>query len=215
MKPIPVRLSSFLVFSFIVGLAVQVVAPTAFATEARAKSIYKICAPCHGNNGEGKAELAAPSVAGLPEWYIAAQLKKFRDGVRGKHPKDAAGMRMRPLVRTIPNEDDVATIAKYVSEMKRPDSPRTIFGNVAAGEESYKVCVACHGADGAGNKDLNAPPLRGANDWYLLTQLKNFKGKVRAGNPATDPVGATMAPMAAILDEDAMKNVVTYINALK
>jgi cytochrome c553 len=215
MKLIPVRLSGFLVFSIVVGLAMQVVAPAASATEARAKAIYKICAPCHGDQAEGKPELSAPSIAGLPEWYLNAQIKKFREGVRGKHPKDEAGMRMRPLARTIPKEEDVGIVVKYVSEMKRPDSPRTIFGNVAAGEETYKVCIACHGADGAGNKDLNAPPIRGANDWYLLTQLKNFKNKVRAGNPATDPTGATMAPMAAILDDEAMKNVVTYINALK
>lgn len=211
MKLIPVRL---FVVSMVVGIAMQVLAPTAFA-DARAKSIYKICAPCHGDQAEGKPELAAPMIAGLPEWYINAQLKKFRDGVRGKHPKDEAGMRMRPLARTIPTEGDVAAVAKYVSEMKRPDVPRTIFGNVAAGEETYKVCLACHGADGAGNRELNSPPIRGANDWYLLTQLKNFKNKVRAGDPSTDPIGATMAPMAAILDEEAMKNVVTYINALK
>lgn len=215
MKQILVRFSGLVVFSIAVCISLQVVAPTAEATEARAKSIYKVCAPCHGNNAEGKPELAAPSVAGLPEWYIYAQLKKFQGGVRGKHPKDAAGMRMRPLTRTVPKEEDLAAVAKYVSEMKRPDSPRTIFGNVAAGEETYKVCAACHGADGAGNKDLNAPPIRGANDWYLLTQLKNFKNKVRAGDPTIDPSGATMAPMAAILDEEAMKNVVTYINALK
>jgi cytochrome c553 len=212
MKPIPVRL---FVVSMIVGLALHLVAPTANASEARAKSLYKTCAPCHGNQGEGKAELAAPAIAGLPEWYMNAQLKKFRDGVRGKHPKDVAGQRMRPLIRSIVKEEDVAIVGKYVSEMKKPDLPRTVFGNVALGEEAYKVCIACHGVDGAGNKDLNAPPLRGMHDWYLLTQLKNFKNKVRAGDPTTDPIGATMAPMAAILDEEGMKNVVTYINALK
>jgi len=203
------------VVSFIVSLAMQVVVPDAFADQARAKSIYKICAPCHGNQGEGKAELEAPAIAGLPEWYLNSQLKNFRDGVRGKHPKDVAGMRMRPLARTIPREEDVAIVSTYVSGMKRPDLPRTVFGNVAMGEETYKVCIACHGANGEGMKELNSPPLRGAHDWYLLTQLKNFKNKVRAGDPATDPIGATMAPMAAILDEEAMKNVVTYINALK
>jgi cytochrome c553 len=212
MKLIPVRL---FVVSMIVGLASQLAAPTASADEARAKSVYKICAPCHGNQGEGKAELGAPAVAGLPEWYIDAQLKKFRAGIRGRHPKDVAGQRMRPLVRTIPKEEDIAIVSKYVAAMKQPDLPRTVFGNVALGEEAYKVCIACHGADGAGNKDLNAPPLRGMHDWYLLTQLKNFKSRVRAGDPTTDPIGSSMTGMAALLDEEGMKNVVTYINALK
>jgi cytochrome c553 len=187
----------------------------AFADNGRARSVYKTCAPCHGNNGEGKPEVAAPSIAGLPEWYIQAQLEKFRAGVRGTHPKDEAGMRMRPLSRTLTRAEDVQLVSAYVAEMKHVDSPRTITGNVVKGEEQYKVCIACHGADAGGNKDLNAPPLKGANDWYLYTQLKNFKNKIRAGNPATDPTGATMAPMAALLDDAGMKDVVSYINALK
>ena len=43
-------------------------------------------------------------------------------------------------------------------------------------------CPSCGAKrDGAGNRELNSPPIRGANDWYLLTQLKNFKNKVRTG----------------------------------
>ena len=36
---------------------------------------------------------------------------------------------------------------------------------------------------------LFAPPLRGASDWYLLTQLKNFKAGIRGADPA-DQTGA-------------------------
>lgn len=188
---------------------------TAAADEARARSLYKICTPCHGTAGEGNQTLAAPAIAGMPEWYINNQLVKFRAGARGKHPKDSAGMRMGPLSRSIPTEADVKTISAYVAGFKKANISRTITGNVVKGETAYAVCSACHGADGAGNKDLNAPPLRGMNDWYLLTQLNNFKHKIRAGDPATDPIGAGMAPMAALLDEEGMKDVITYINALK
>lgn len=187
----------------------------AYANATRARAVYKTCAPCHGDNGEGKAEIAAPAIAGLPEWYLKAQLEKFRAGVRGLHPKDDAGQRMRPLSRTLTREEDVQIVSAYVAEMKRTPTARTVHGNVVKGEEAYKVCIACHGADAAGNKDLNAPPLKGINDWYMLTQLKNFKNKVRGANPSIDATGATMAPMAAILDDESMKDVVTYINALQ
>lgn len=190
-------------------------AGTAAANDARAKSLYKVCAPCHGDQAEGNEVLAAPAIAGMPEWYINNQLDKFRSGVRGKHPKDLAGMRMRPLSRTLNTEEDVRMVAGYVAGLKKVDVKRTIHGNVVKGETAFAVCSSCHGADGAGNKDLNAPPLRGLNDWYLLTQLKNFKAKIRAGDPAVDPIGAGMAPMAAMLDEEGMKDIVTYINALK
>lgn len=201
--------------ALIVTVAALAGSGDALADSSRARSVYKTCAPCHGNNGEGKPEVAAPAIAGLPEWYINAQLEKFRAGVRGLHPRDEAGMRMRPLARTLTRTEDVQLVSAYVAEMKKVDTPRTISGNVVKGEEQYKVCIACHGADGNGMKELNAPPLKGANDWYLYTQLKNFKNKVRAGNPATDPTGATMAPMAALLDDQGMKDVISYINALK
>ena len=50
-----------------------------------------VCATCHGAKGEGNAQLKAPSIASLPEWYVREQLTKFRTGMRGVHAKDTAG----------------------------------------------------------------------------------------------------------------------------
>jgi cytochrome c553 len=61
---------------------------------------------------------------------------------------------------------------------------------------------------------MNAPPIAGASDWYLLAQLKKFKAGVRGANPA-DVTGGTMRPMAMTLaDEQAMKNVIAHISTL-
>jgi cytochrome c553 len=62
---------------------------------------------------------------------------------------------------------------------------------------------------------MGAPPLVTASDWYLLTQLKNFKHGVRGANAAADVSGAMMMPMAAPLDEQAMKDVIAYIQTLR
>ncbi len=43
------------------------------------------CAPCHGAQGTGNTDIEAPSIGGLPEWYVQGQLVKFRDGLRGTH----------------------------------------------------------------------------------------------------------------------------------
>lgn len=185
-----------------------------FASD-RAEPIFKqLCAACHGAAGEGKQELAAPAIAGMAAWYVESQVNKFRNDMRGNHPDDLPGMRMRPMARTLKLDSDVKEVAEYVSKLKAVPSKPTITGNALKGEEQFQVCAACHGADAKGNQALNAPSLVGSNDWYLMTQLKNFKAKIRGGNPAKDPVAAGMQPMAAMLDDEGMRNVIAYINAL-
>ena len=53
------------------------------------------------------------------------------------------------------------------------------------------------------------------SDWYLVTQLKNFKQGVRGAHPQ-DMYGPQMALMSEILlDDQATNNLVAYINTLK
>ena len=53
------------------------------------------------------------------------------------------------------------------------------------------------------------------SDWYMVTQLKNFRKGVR-GAHAKDPYGPQMISMAAILTDDkSINDVVGYINTLK
>lgn len=183
--------------------------------EGRGERAYKLCTYCHGDQGEGRQDLAAPAIAGLPEWYLKAQLTKFNEGVRGLHPQDLGGLRMRPMARTLfANQNDIDAVSKYVSGLPRPQLKPTVRGRPIKGQAAYQVCVACHGENAQGNQALNAPPLVGNSDWYLVTQLKNFKAGIRAGDPAKDPTGATMRPMAVSLSPESMLDVVAYINML-
>jgi cytochrome c oxidase subunit 2 len=62
---------------------------------------------------------------------------------------------------------------------------------------------------------MNAPRLKGMSDWYLATQLKNFKHGVR-GAHAQDMYGPQMALLSAILpDDQAIDDLVAYIDTLK
>ena len=56
-------------------------------------------------------------------------------------------------------------------------------GDAAKGEALYEVCAACHGKDGAGSKELNAPRIAGLPTWYLERQLQNFKAGIRGADP--------------------------------
>jgi cytochrome c553 len=186
-----------------------------WANDQRGQAFFRLCSACHGNQGEGRIDLAAPAIASLPEWYVLTQLRKFRDGARGMHPQDSAGMRMRPMARSVPTEDDLQAVARYVASLAPHASPPTLAGDSARGQDQYLVCMACHGPDGRGNQQLMAPPLVATNDWYLFTQLQNFKHGVRGADPTKDVAGAMMRPMANSLDAQMMQDVIAYIQTLR
>jgi hypothetical protein len=53
------------------------------------------------------------------------------------------------------------------------------------------------------------------SDWYMVTQLNNFKHGIR-GSDRKDSYGPQMGAIAAMLDTEQMTtDVVTYINTLK
>jgi cytochrome c oxidase subunit II len=87
-------------------------------------------------------------------------------------------------------------------------------GDVTAGQAAYAVCSTCHGPQGEGNPQLNAPKLAGQAGWYLARQLQDFKLGIR-GTSEKDPYGKQMVAFAATLaDDTAIKNVVAYIDSL-
>jgi len=184
----------------------------AAADDARGRTLFNFCAQCHGSEGAGNPAIEAPSIAGLPAWYVDAQLKKFKSGGRGYHADDAGGLRMRPMATWLKTDADIAAVAAYVAALpaSRPE-PTLAGGDAARGEALYATCTACHGADAAGNEQLFSPPLRHASDWYLLAQLRKFQSGIRGANPA-DTTGALMRPFSLTLaDEQAMRDVVAYI----
>ena len=140
------------------------------------EDLYDGCVQCHGENGEGNQDLGAPAIAGLERWYIKAQLRKFKKSQRGWHIDDMAGKRMQPMAMAMDTDEKVDIIAAYVASLPRTNPAPTLEGgNPETGKIYFATCVQCHGADARGNIDEFGPPLAGASDWYLLTQLQNFK----------------------------------------
>jgi cytochrome c553 len=178
---------------------------------------FELCAQCHGPAAGGNRMANAPSIAGLPQWYLEGQLLKFKAGGRGLHFDDLTGMQMRPMAMSLATDDEIKTVSEHVAKLpaRTPAPTEAAKGDATKGQTAYAVCMACHGADGAGNEALKAPPLNLANDWYLVRSLQKFKAGIRGTNPA-DVAGATMRPMAATLvDDQAIKDVVAYIGTLK
>lgn len=181
---------------------------------ARGEVLYGNCVQCHGKDGGGSTLVQAPPIAGLPAWYVAAQVTHFQTGLRGAHPDDVEGLKMRPMSRTLKSAADVQVVAQYVESLPPVKTEATMGGDPAKGQAAFATCAACHGADGKGNPDLMAPKIAGQADWYIVRQLGKFKGGVRAYDP-TDSAGATMKGIAGTIpDEAAMRDLAAYIHTL-
>ena len=77
-----------------------------------------VCATCHGARFEGNPVIKAPPLAGRDDWYIAAQIRKFRAGIRGSAPGDAFGPVMQVNTRALAAEN-VDRVAAYVHALSR------------------------------------------------------------------------------------------------
>lgn len=181
----------------------------------RGAELFETCAPCHGEAGQGDPSIQAPAIAGLPQWYIEGQLQSFQAGWRGKHAEDLPGLRMRPMAVTLNREGDIPSVAEYVASLTAPFPSSTLHGNAGAGAAQYEqVCVACHGADGRGNELLRSPPIVQLHDWYLVQELQNFKSGARGAHPA-DTWGTTMRVNAVLLSDQAMQDLIAYVQTLR
>jgi cytochrome c553 len=199
----------------IAGLAGSCSRSSPEGSTARAREVYQLCAQCHGTDGAGNRALGAPAIAGLDAWYVEAQLFKFKQGVRGAHPDDAAGLRMRPMALSLRSDRDIKEVAAHVAQMPPNHAQPVVTGDAARGQTLWGTCAACHGQNGAGNRATAAPPLDRGSDWYQVAQLDKFKRGLRGAHP-DDTSGSVMRSIALTLeDEQAMNDVVTYITTLR
>lgn len=206
----------FLTLATLVALAVGGVVGVAGAQDMqRGEELFGLCSQCHGPDGGGNPVTLAPAIAGMPDWFVLSQLNAFRAGQRGMHPGDMGGMRMRPMSMSLRGEEDVKNVAAYVASLPTTDPERHVEGDASKGEATYgAICVSCHMPNGAGNKDLNFPPLNDTSDWYLKTQLEKYKAGIRGSDP-TNTNGIVMRSMSQTLtNEQAIDDVVAYIMTL-
>jgi cytochrome c oxidase subunit 2 len=123
---------------------------------------------------------------------------------------------MAPMAATLGDDAAIDHVIAYIKTLPDNPAPATVKGDPNNGRRLYvTTCGNCHSPDGRGIQATNAPGLKGMSDWYLVTQLKNFKQGIRGAHPQ-DMYGGQMALMAAILTDDrAVDDLVAYISTLK
>lgn len=118
---------------------------------------------------------------------------------------------MRGMVEVVEQSEFDGWLAEQptwseISSRKPPDPQ--------AGKQLYAPCVTCHGPQGQGNQQQNAPKLAGLDSWYVIRQLQKFKSGARGGNPE-DTYGQQMRAFANTLaDRAAMADVAAYIESM-
>lgn len=95
----------------------------------------------------------------------------------------------------------IALMAAVSSMASEPPPAAAAKPDVAKGEASAAVCIACHTADGSRGTPAN-PILAGQHPEYLVKQLEQFKKGERKN--------AIMQGMAATLSPDDMRNVAAF-----
>jgi cytochrome c oxidase subunit 2 len=93
--------------------------PTLAGDPVKGKAAYVTCLACHGEKAGGNEQLNAPSLAHQADWYLVAQINKFRAGLRGTHAKDATGAQMRPMAMTMPDEETIRHVVAYIRSLAR------------------------------------------------------------------------------------------------
>lgn len=195
--------------------------PTFAQTEAQiagdpaaGQALFATCTACHGDQAQGNKELNAPKLAGQAGWYLARQLKSFKQGVRGSHEKDVYAKQMIPFASMLADDTAVRNIVAYIGSLPDARPPASVMGNPERGKELYETCSSCHGAAGQGIWATNAPRLANMSDWYMARQLENFRQGIRGGHPQ-DFHGAQMASMArALRGDQAISDLLDYVHTL-
>lgn len=165
------------------------------------------CQPCHGAGGGGNPGYPALA-AGAWLWggTLADIQQTVTHGIRSADPDARTSAMPRFGADAMLKPDEIAAVADYVWA--------TFYGHptegkdVSAGAKIFADnCVACHGEQGQGNREMGAPKL--ASHVHLYGDTKEA-----ILNQVTLPRQGVMPNWGARLDTGTIKAVTLYVHAL-
>lgn len=159
-----------------------------------------VCIACHGMDGNSQLGMY-PSLAGQNARYIYLQLRDFKEG-RRKNPL------MSPMTVSL-NKQDMLDLADYFSRQKKqPSTFKTDPEKVEAGRAvaDAALCPMCHLGGFSGQNEI--PRVAGQQYEYVVTQLRNFRAKLRTND------GGNMTAYAKNLTDDQIEALAHYIASL-
>jgi cytochrome c553 len=129
------------------------------------------CARCHGEEAQGDAAHAIPSLAGQRFKYIVRQLANFSAVER-----DSDTMQRVLAHKTLKEPQTWVDIAVYLNNLPIRVPAGTGNGErIALGRGIFhEQCASCHHLDAHGDDEGFVPSLRNQQYSYLVTQLEKL-----------------------------------------
>lgn len=112
------------VATFVSATRSQIPPQTLVGDAANGALLYQSCAACHGATAEGNQSLGAPALRGLNDWYLARQLRSYRDGLRGKNSADTYGVQMAATAALLRDDRAIRDVVKYITNLPTEESHR-------------------------------------------------------------------------------------------
>ncbi|WP_271103110.1 c-type cytochrome [Pseudomonas tohonis] len=174
------------------------------------------CTACHGEQGQGNAQLGAPRLAGQQAEYLLDQLRHFKAGRRGYAAGDLHGAQMRGVVAAL-DARAFEPLARYFSGLELAVEAVPATGDTGRGEVLYQgTCAACHGPAAKGFAHLRTPNLSLLDAAYLERQLTHYIRGVRGSESYAGELGVWMRGISLQIGTDAeRKAIVDYIGSLE
>lgn len=134
------------------------------------QQIFVTCARCHGGDGLGPADGAAPAIAGQFPRVIISELVDFRP--RYANRQDPRMEHIASL-HLLSQPHEIAEVAFFVSTLPRGPVPaQGPSDRVAAGKSLYQAqCAHCHGTHAEGNAQRAIPWLNSQHYEYLQREM--------------------------------------------
>lgn len=171
---------------------------------AQGQVMFRQCALCHGQHGQGIIGGKYPRIAGFPEYYLMNALRDYQTGQRGYDAMLVVGG-----LKTY-DDRQLMDLSGYIAQLEIDLSvPIPEQGNARSGSRKYRNdCRTCHGrrAEGVSRKD--SPPLRGQYYEYLLRQIALFRSgeRIHGDDPDDDTFD--------IYDEGDVFDILAFVTSL-
>ena len=92
---------------------------TIYGDAENGKHYYnKVCATCHGIDAKGIEAYLSPNLLGIQDYYMTAQIRHFRDGIRSISEGDTTGAKMLEMLKQIPDDETIDDVITYIHTLQ-------------------------------------------------------------------------------------------------
>lgn len=181
-----------------------------FASRAGADQLAAACENCHGNAGSAPVHPLAPPLAGQKQPYLERALREYAADQRQSGIMEAAAGELGPdkigeLARIFAQREPSVPIMQGEQDPESIRRGAEIVRDGVPGDD-VPACISCHSVSTSGE----FPRLHRLPAEYIMTQLELF----RAGARADSVYAAIMAPIAARLSDEQIRDVAAYFAAV-